>query len=99
MDIPKIGSQGDSLQIGSGPVKAPTGSGGGFADVLEGLASNLESAQAKADVAMEAIALGEDADLHDVVIATEVEALSIQLALQTRNRLVETFNTVFNMHV
>ena len=75
------------------------GGGAGFGELLETLVGNLESTSGQADAAVQGLALGQDVDLHDVIIATEMEALSFQLALQVRNRAVETVNTVFNMQV
>ena len=96
----------DITQIGAAsgfPSLAPVGGGGsgtgGFGALLDQAISSLETTQANADAAIETFALGGDIELHDVLIATEMEALSVQLAMQFRNRFVETVQTVLNMQV
>ena len=75
------------------------GAQGGFGKMLQSVFNGLETAQANADSAVQGLALGDSVDIHDVVLATEMESLAFQFALQVRNRLVETVNTVFNMQV
>ncbi len=72
---------------------------GGFGDLLESLLNGLEGSQAQADSAIEQLALGGDVDIHDVVLATEMEAIAFQFAIQVRNRFVEGVQTVLNMQV
>ena len=59
----------------------------------------LQGAQANADQALESLALGGDVDIHEVVLATEMEALAFQMALQVRNRMVETVQTTLSMQI
>ena len=72
---------------------------GGFGEMLQSVFNGLETTQANADAAVQGLALGDPVDIHDVMLATETEALAFQLALQVRNHLVETVKTVFNMQV
>lgn len=72
---------------------------GGFGDLFSGLMDGLQGAQANADQALESLALGGDVDIHEVVLATEMEALAFQMALQVRNRMVETVQTTLNMQI
>lgn len=99
MEINGIGGAagfgGGASKIGGGDA----GGDGGFGNLFSSLMDGLESSQANADQAMEALALGEDVDIHEVVLATEMEALAFQLALQVRNRVVETVQTTLNMQV
>ena len=88
------GFGGSASKIGAED-KADGGFGGLFSSLMEG----LEATQANADEAMAALALGEDVDIHEVVLAAEMEALAFQLALQVRNRVVETVQTTLNMQV
>ena len=73
--------------------------GGGFGEMFSGLMNGLEGAQVNADQALESLALGGDVDIHEVVLATEMESLAFQLALQVRNRMVETVQTTLNMQI
>lgn len=73
--------------------------GEGFGDLLGSLMNGLNSSTGQADAAIQGLALGDDVAIQDVVLATEMEALAFQFALQVRNRFVETVQTVMNMQV
>jgi len=65
---------------------------GALLDSLGGVSSEAQSAVAD-------LAVGGDKDLHDVVLAVEMEAMAFDLAVQIRNRLVEAYSEVFRMQV
>ena len=69
--------------------------GGGFQQMLAG----LTSASGDADAAIVDLATGGERDLHDVVLAVELESLAFDLAVQIRNRLLEAYSEVFRMQV
>lgn len=69
--------------------------GSSFANLLE----SLGQASQTADRGVEDLATGDERDLHDVVLAVEMESLSFELALQIRNHLVDGWNEVFRMSV
>lgn len=71
------------------------GIGGGFQQMLAG----LTGASNDADAAVADLATGGERDLHDVVLAVELESLSFDLAVQIRNRLLEAYSEVFRMQV
>ena len=52
-----------------------------------------------ADRAQEALVMGEDVSVHDVMIAAEKSALSMNLALQLRNKLVQAYTEINNVKV
>lgn len=78
----------------TGQQPAP-GEGQTFASLLEG----LSGITGKADGAVQDLATGEERDLHDVVLAVEMESMSFELAVQLRNHLVDAWNEVFRMSV
>ncbi len=91
---------GGGLQAGAlGAGGAKAAADGGFADVFNALMDGLAASQGQADGAIQSLALGGDVNIADVVLATELEALAFQFALQVRNRFVETVQTVMNMQV
>lgn len=49
--------------------------------------------------AQEALATGEDVSVHDVMIATEKSALSMQMAIQLRNKLLTAYSEINNVKV
>lgn len=79
----------------SGGTPEADAAGGGFAGLLAGL-SGVEQAT---DAAVTDMAVGGDKDLHDVVLAVEMESLSFDLAVQIRNRLVDAYHEIFRMQV
>lgn len=70
-----------------------TGSGFG------GLLASLTGAQQSADNAMVDVATGSDGDMHNAVLAVEMESLQFDLAVQIRNRLVDAYQEMFRMSV
>ena len=52
-----------------------------------------------ADKAQEAFAAGENVSVHDVMIASEKSALSMQLATQLRNKLMSAYTELNNVRV
>lgn len=69
--------------------------GGGFG----GLLASLTNAQQSADGAMVDVATGSDGDMHNAVLAVEMESLQFDLAVQIRNRLVDAYQEMFRMSV
>lgn len=52
-----------------------------------------------ADRAQEAFATGENVSVHDVMIASEKAALSLQMAMQLRNKLMTAYNEINSVRV
>ena len=46
---------------------------------------------------MQAMIMGEDIEMHDVMIQTTEAQLSLELAVQVRNKCIEAFNEMKNM--
>ncbi len=72
------------------------GSGdGSFAEMLEGLQSfEQQGANALTD-----LSAAREMDLHDVVLAAEMESLAFNLAVEIRNRLVDAYSEIFRMQI
>lgn len=52
-----------------------------------------------ADKAQEALAAGEDVSVHDVMIAAEKASLSMQMAMQLRNKIMSAYTEINNVRV
>lgn len=76
---------------------------GNFIDsVSHSISSGLNSVNDKvkaADRAQEALAMGEDISVHDVMIAAEKASLSMQMAMQLRNKMMAAYNEISNIRV
>lgn len=78
------------------PVQQPVdGFGGWFAAELGAVNSGL----VKADHEVQQVALGEGANLHEVMIHLEEAKLSFQLLAQVRNKMLEAYQEVMRMQV
>lgn len=71
----------------------------GFADMLGKAIDQLQSVSDTANQKVNALATGQDVELHDVMLALEAESLAISLATQVRNKAVEAYQEVFRMQV
>ena len=83
---------GSSVQT---PDQGAENGGNAFAQLL----SDLGNSSQAADGALNDLATGGTADLHDVVLSTQFESLAFDLAVQVRNRLMDVYSEIFRMQV
>lgn len=95
MSITPIQAAGPVVQAGA--AAAPPAAG--FADLLGKAINDLQSVSDTADQKVNALATGEDVELHDVMLAVEAESMAISLATQVRNKAVEAYQEVFRMQI
>ncbi len=69
----------------------------GFGNLLGDAFNQLSSQQIGADQSMQAMIMGDDIEMHDVMIQTTEAQLSLELAVQVRNKCIEAFNEMKNM--
>ena len=73
--------------------------GGSFASILaEGIRS-IETKIAQADEMVKAFALDDSIPVHQVTYALEEARLSVELAMQVRARLLESYRDLMNMQL
>lgn len=70
-----------------------------FGRLLGQALDNLNRIQVEADASSARLAAGEPVDLHDVMLAVEEADLSLRLALQMRNKLMEAYQEINRMQV
>jgi flagellar hook-basal body complex protein FliE len=80
----------------AGPAPSATG---GFGEVMQKLTEDYSAKQQQADALVLKAAVGEPMELHEAVLAMEQANLSLHLALQVRNKLVEAYQEVMRMQV
>jgi flagellar hook-basal body complex protein FliE len=83
---------------GSAAPTAPA-SGGSFGSMLMDQVQKLENQQQNAASQSQALATGQATDVAGVVSALEQASLSMQLAVQVRNKAVEAYNDIMHMQV
>ena len=85
--------------ISSAPKPAAPKDKAGFGEALTEAVKSLDGMQKEADSAGEALAAGESIEIHDVMLAQDRASLSMQLAVQVRNKMVEAYQDIMRMQV
>lgn len=92
---------------GSGPAPRPTGSSGatsgegvtGFVKTLGDTLREANALQNQAAQSGEALARGEEINLHQVMVETQEASLAFQLTLAVRNKALEAYQEILRMQV
>ena len=80
------------------PAAAATPAPGGFAEALGKLVSGVEETASAANEAVGGM-LDKSVDVHDAMIALQRAEMSLQLAMQIRNKLVQAYQDIMRMPV
>lgn len=70
-----------------------------FKDLLKGALQDLNASQVNGTNAMKELATGEAKNLHEVVLAMEQAGLTLQYAIQIRNKILESYQEIVRMQV
>jgi len=70
-----------------------------FLDTLEEKLSEVNDKQIEADNLTQKFIKGEEEDVHKVMLSTEEAKLSLELAVQIRNKLVEAYQEFNRMQI
>lgn len=70
-----------------------------FRDLVKNYLSQVNDLQLKASGSIEDLALGKNVEIHQVMLAVEEADISLQLLLQIRNKLVESYQEVMRMQI
>ena len=70
---------------------AQEGEAKGFGDLLTGALENVQALQDDTRAKTRGLALGEDVDVHDVMIAAGKSEVAFNLVLEVRNKMVEAW--------
>jgi flagellar hook-basal body complex protein FliE len=102
MDVTRIGSLPVPAAAGAGAPKAgvtaPEGKAS-FDTVLKDSLAQVNSLQHEADAAIQSLATGGTATLHDTMLAVQKAELSFKLMMQVRNKIVEAYQEVLRMQI
>ena len=85
--------------FGSSPVKQTSQGGQGFSDLLKNAVEAVNSMSHEAGRLEDAVAKGEDVNIHQAVIAGEKAGLSFQLLMKVRNKMIDAYQEVMRMQV
>ena len=70
-----------------------------FAQALSGAMDNVNRLKNESDNAIQGLAGGKDADIHQTMIAMEKASVSFQLLMQTRNKIIDAYKEMMRMAV
>lgn len=70
-----------------------------FKDIIKEQINRVNDIQIEADNMTNKFIAGEIDDLHQVMIATEEARLSLELAVQIRNKCIEAYKEINNMQL
>jgi len=93
------GIEGIHEPFGSSPVKKTASGGPGFSDLLKNAVESVNAMQHEAGRLEDAVANGENMNIHQAVIAGEKAGLSFQLLMQVRNKMIDAYQEVMRMQV
>ena len=89
------------LEPRAGGVASPPGNGDhpGFSQLLKGAIEEVNRIQHEAGRLEDAVARGENINIHQAIIAGEKAGLSFQLMMKVRNKLLEAYQEISRMQV
>jgi flagellar hook-basal body complex protein FliE len=70
-----------------------------FGDFLSNSLNQLSAQQAESDKLAEQFVKGEVTDTHQVMIAAEKVSLGLEMAVQTRNKVIEAYQDIMRMQI
>ena len=70
-----------------------------FATTLQNSLNDINTKQVDANTASEALVKGEDVEISDVMLASEEAKVSLQFAVQVRNKLVDAYKEISQMQL
>lgn len=85
--------------VGVVPVALPTEQPGqdSFGDTLTRVLNEVSDSRDRASDLASRFAAGEDIELHQVTAATEEAGIALDLLVELRNKVVESYRTMINM--
>ena len=98
MAIASIGASIPSIQSATFPKASQAGTGQGFGDTLKQIVDKVESTGAAANDAVGRMLEG-TGDVHEAMIALQSSDLTMQLAVQVRNKFVQAYQDIMRMPV
>lgn len=98
--IERIGSVG-SIPVPPALAKVADASPGtpGFGETLGRALKEVDDLQVKAQAATTAVASGREADMTQTLVTIEKANISLQFALQIRNKLLEAYQEIMRIQV
>lgn len=74
-------------------------SGTSFGETLSKFLNDVNTLQKQAEEATQKAVIGEIQDIHQVTIAAQKAAISLQLTAEIRNKILESYQEIMRMQV
>lgn len=71
----------------------------GFSDILKEKLNEVNNYQVQHESAVQEYIQGGDIDMHEVMVAAQEAKLSLQLAVEVRNKLVEAYTEINRIQI
>lgn len=81
------------------PTQKPQQAGGGFGDMLKQAVGKVNEAQNQADFSVQRAISGQETDVHRVMIAQEEAAMTFELLMEVRNKLMDAYQQIMQMQI
>lgn len=88
-----------SMQKMKAPAQSPYEAQKSFTSFLKESLDKVNESQIESDKLTEKMALGQNVDLHQVMIASQKSSVAMQLTLEVRNKAVEAYQEMMRMQV
>ena len=97
--IDPISSIGAPFVEGIGPAMETQKSGADFSNWLIQQANDVDTKLADADMQVRQLAVGDNTNIHQVMMSLEKARLSLELVVQVRNKVLEGYQSLMQMQV
>ncbi|MBC8367906.1 flagellar hook-basal body complex protein FliE [bacterium] len=71
----------------------------GFGDLLKQAVNKADATQKNADMMVDRAIIGQEKDLHKVMMAQEEASLTFELLMEVRNKLMDAYTQIMQMQV
>lgn len=89
----------DSFNIKDNKIEKSDSSSRNFLDILKEKLDAVNDKQITAENTTESFIKGEETDIHKVMLNTEEAKMSLELAVQVRNKMVEAYQELSRMQL
>ena len=98
MELSSISNAVSSIQ-GIAKTGSATQSENGFSNILSEAIDNIEETEAAQQAANDALLTGESDDIHTALIAAQKAEIAVSYAVEIRNKVIESYDSILNMQV
>jgi flagellar hook-basal body complex protein FliE len=95
--IPQTILNNDAMQVNPAQQASPDRID--FKELLNTAIKSVSDSQISADDAMTQLAAGQNIELHNVMLAAQKAELTLQLALQVKNKITDAYSEIMRMSI